>query len=346
MISILRRKNIAWISLVISYALVSNLFAGDDPKITNQSVDEMAQTYGFVQGQQASLKALMGKFPDHAQTFTTVKARFELAFEAAVTNINRLLAENNKTWATTKAAIDKQLAANTKTPDVTLQQALDFAKTVESRVDGKMPSPFLQTLLMCRPDFRASPSEEFSRGFKTRYNCDGAGKAKGIRFGINYPLSWKALEGSRPNMVHKFISENGRGVEQVMVGVKPLPPETMTELQTEKQLADFFSASSMKEITPDGAVFLKSDKVKIDGITGATLESITQLQRLTDNFKFRSITYYLIVQTNLVTLGCATGGESSMSDAELETSFQKYLPLFKMMANSFSLNNQWERTAK
>ncbi len=343
---ILRQKNSFWIALVVSYALVSNLFAGDDPKITNQSVDEMAQTYGFVQGQQASLKALTEKFPDHAQTFTTAKARFELAFEAAFTNINRLLAENNKTWATTKTAIDKQLVANTKNPDVTLQQALDFAKTVESRVEGKMPSPFLQTLLMCRPDFRSSPSEEFSRRFKTRYDCDGSGKSKGVRFGIHYPMSWKSLDGSRPNIVQKFISENGRGLETVMVQVKPLPADVMSELKSETQLADFFAPSNMKDMIPDGAKFIKSDKIKLDGVQGATLESSMEEQRLTETVKIRTITYFLIFQDNLVSVICQAGASGSLADAELEARFQKFLPLFKMMANSFSLNNQWERTAK
>jgi hypothetical protein len=348
---ILGQKNSFWIVLVVfvlvvSYALVSNLLAGNDPKITNQSVDEMAQTYGFVQGQQASLNELAKKFPEHAQTFATAKAKFELAFDAAVTNINRLLAENNTTWATTKVSIEKQLAANTKNPDVTLQQALDFAKTVESRVEGKIPSPFLQTLLMCRPDFRASPSEEFSRGFKTRYECDGTGKAKGIRFGIHYPLSWKVLDGSRPNIVQKFISENGRGLEMVMIQVKSLPDDLISEVKTEKQVAEFFSPETMKDMTPEGAKFIKSEKIKIDGVYGATLEYTMEEQRLTETVKLRSITYFLLFKDSLVSVICQAGGSGSLSEVELEARFQKFLPLFKMMANGFSLNNQWERTAQ
>lgn len=77
---------------------------------------------------------------------------------------------------------------------------------------------------------------EDSRVFRTQ----GHPKAKGVDFQVRYPASWRPAEGERPNIIQKFVSENGRGLESIMLVVKDIPlPEDYKP--TKRELDEFFS---------------------------------------------------------------------------------------------------------
>ena len=94
---------------------------------------------------------------------------------------------------------------------------------VRARAKGDLPTPVIQTLLMFKPRYIRSPTAEFSDGYRQRYESAGTGKAKGVAFNLQVPISWKAMEGNRPNVVAKFVSENGRGLEFFVVLIRAMP---------------------------------------------------------------------------------------------------------------------------
>ena len=60
-------------------------------------------------------------------------------------------------------------------------------------------------------------TREFLNYNRSSYNTEGHPKAKGIGFTIEYPNSWRAVEGARPNIVQKFVSERGKVFETAMI---------------------------------------------------------------------------------------------------------------------------------
>lgn len=53
-------------------------------------------------------------------------------------------------------------------------------------------------------------------------------QAKGVNFTISYPNSWRAAEGERPNILQKFVSEGGHGLEMMILTKDlPSPPGTV-----------------------------------------------------------------------------------------------------------------------
>lgn len=69
------------------------------------------------------------------------------------------------------------------------------------------------------------------------FNTEGHPKAKGVNLTLAYPKSWRADEGLRPNIVQKFVSEGGRGLEIMMIITKELPLPTGRVLTTQEQVS-------------------------------------------------------------------------------------------------------------
>jgi hypothetical protein len=72
----------------------------------------------------------------------------------------------------------------------------------------------LPSTLLAQP---VAPVREFIDGGRTTFSTNDHPKTKGVNFTIAYPNSWAAAEGDRPNIVQKFTSEAGRGLEMAVI---------------------------------------------------------------------------------------------------------------------------------
>ena len=55
-------------------------------------------------------------------------------------------------------------------------------------------------------------------------------KAKGLWLTVKYPSNWLAKDGERPNIVQKFVHNDGPITELLMVQIKDVPKEAAKEL--------------------------------------------------------------------------------------------------------------------
>ena len=197
-----------------------------------------------------------------------------------------------------------------------------------------MPSPILETLLTYQ--FIDCPTEEFTLGYNRVFRTKNHPKAKDVDFQIRYPISWRPEEGERPNIIQKFTSENGRGLEgfNLMVMDFPIP-------LTEQDLDDLFVESELKGIVPEGGKFISAKPIVLDKHKGAMIVYDYTAQQLDITITTRNLWFIAIYERKMIQIFCsisALAGEES----ELRERFNRFEPLFKMIANSFIIQEQYK----
>jgi hypothetical protein len=118
-------------------------------------------------------------------------------------------------------------------------------------------SALLIVLFLPGPVFAqaADPAREFLDGHRATFSTMGHPKAKGVVFTIAYPLSWAAKEGERPNIVQRFISEHGHGLEMALILTKQLSLPADSVL-TYQDLRELFDVGILRGMLPPGATYI------------------------------------------------------------------------------------------
>lgn len=200
---------------------------------------------------------------------------------------------------------------------------------------------FSLVLFTCNTAFSTtSAAKEFTSGNHTKFSTAGHPKSKGLNMELSYPNSWLAKEGERPNIVQKFISDGGRGLEMALVITKSLPLPKGTVIP-ENELKKFFTPAEMKKGIPPGYKFLSTKPTTIDGVPAGILEYSMQQDRAGEAVFFQIISYNFILGTTMVQLQCAVGATQSTPPAVLAQRMDAFKPLFFLMANSIVLQDQY-----
>lgn len=201
---------------------------------------------------------------------------------------------------------------------------------------------FLLTLLPVTVAFAVTPAvKEFTSGNRTKFSTAGHLKSKGINMVLSYPNSWLAQEGERPNIVQKFFSEGGRGLEAALIITKKLelPPGTVI---SENDLKEFFTPAEMKTMVPPGARFIQAKPTKIEGIPAGILEYSMRQERAGLTIDIQVISYIFIYGTTMVQLPCTVSTDQATTPAVLARKMDDFRPLFFLMANSIVLQDKWK----
>ena len=318
--------------------------AEDEPVLTDAAVRDIGQTYGFHLGQSFSLDAIEQKFADLAPQARIARLQFDSSFASSITNMDAVLTRKGGEWPKVKTELREKIAATLGSQTLTPDSAKSFVETVSKRAKGEIPSPVIETLLTFHPSYIAKPGSEFLDGFKARFTSDGSGKAKGVRFHLDYPKSWSSADGNRPNIVRKFVSQNGRGFEMIMVMVKslPLPPgQKLTDKDIEKMVAEVATPKELKEMLPDGASFVSGGPLRLDGRPGFYQKYSLKQQRLDFTLSSLAVSYTVYYQTSMIQIQCHVGSEAK-EEQGLKQRFERFEPLFKLVANSFVIESQWK----
>lgn len=186
----------------------------------------------------------------------------------------------------------------------------------------------------------APAAKEFSDGNSTKYNTNGHAKAKGLNMTVAYPNSWMAKEGERPNIVQKFVSDGGHGLEMAVILTKPFNLPTGTTL-TDSDLMEYFASDQLKAVLPQGAIFHRMKQTRIDGQPAGMIEYSARQERAGMTLDMRTVMFVFIQQSTLVMFQCAvtTSAVDSKTSAD---KMSEFMPLFFLMANSIVLENKWK----
>lgn len=296
----------------------------------------LSQAFGYISGQQFTLDKIKKEYPSLELDVTRCALEFNLAFEKANENIiselKKLLgSEYNKFESEMLAQLKSMLSQQNITEDL----AINFIDQVRQRAKGNIESPVLETLLTYQ--FISYPAKEFSLGYINSYTTKGHPKTKGVTINAKLPLSWKQKEGDRPNIIQKFVSENGKGQEMIlfMVNDLGLPSDYIV---TKDELNDFFTESELKQMIPEGSDFISAKRITLDRHIGGQLIFKTTQERLDFSLTMQFIYFVTIYEGKMVILQCSVSAEEG---EKLKDRFNLFLPLFRQVANSLILMDQY-----
>ncbi len=190
-------------------------------------------------------------------------------------------------------------------------------------------------LLYAAPDVKS-----FVDGKRTNFSTLSHKKAKGLNMTISYPEGWVAKEGEKPNVVQKFVSDGGGGLEMSTIIVKSLPVPKDTKL-TDDDLQEFFSDDNLKAMAPEGAKIFNSKRTKVEGLSGAMIEYLAKAERLGMVAEMYNLNYCFIYESNFVSVNFSVNGLPD-SKIKIEDRIKDFRPIFLAMANTISIPDKWK----
>jgi hypothetical protein len=309
--------------------------AGNAYKPKNQLA---SGAYGFLMAQQEGLSLIEKKFPNLQNDVIRARLGFDIAFGKAEEEITRYLQEymgpeNFKMFRDSTLSLSKTI---NNPEQITPEIAKEFLKLVESRINGIIPSPYLETLLAF--NYKDSPANEYIFGFTNEFSTLGHPKAKNTDWKINVPISWKKEEGSRPNVIQKFSSDMGFGGELVLLMVKDL--EMPLTGFTKSDIEAMYTEENFRQTLPEDAQFVSFSKITIDNIPGGVIE-MDQVYKSPDfPRKLRLKQYSFIYKNKTYVIQCSVSSKNL--DEDLSSKMSEFSFLFKMMVNSVVVNEQYK----
>lgn len=296
---------------------------------------DLSRALTYIKGQRFSLNLVKREYPDLALYAQKADLEFKASFGNAEQNSSKVLKEILKEkYSEYLIEMEKKFETILSSQQWNSESATNFITEVESRAKGNLPSPILETLLTYQ--FMERPAEEFTRGYNRVFRTKGHPKAKSVDFQIRYPISWRAKEGERPNIIQKFRSENGRGLETVMLTVKDIG-----YTPTKQEIKELFTERELRGMAPDGAKFISAKPIVMDNHKGGMIFFDQTGQRLDMTLTVRNLHFVTIRGRKMIFVQCMVSSPQG-KETELQKRFSQFEPLFKMIANSFIIQEQYK----
>ena len=328
------------IALLLDIAAITT--ACTEISITNPVAKDIGHSYGFYLGQQLSLKMISEDFPALVGVALLAEKEFWAKFGDSINEMDTRMSNlSPKEWQKIKADLELQVAKSTASIKLTQANAEKFIQIVRDRAKGNLPSPVIETLLMFKPRYQRNPATEFTDGYKQHYEDGGTGKAKGVAFSLEVPLSWKKMEGKRPNVVAKFVSENGRGLEVFLVLIKAVPLEP-DESITSTDVAEILNPKDLADILPEGAKYLSSGSLTLETLPGYWVRFDTNATRGRHSINMNTIMYTIFYRNRMIQMQGQAAAPSKDGN-DLNDRFNGFEKLFDLIANSLVLPQIYNR---
>lgn len=183
-----------------------------------------------------------------------------------------------------------------------------------------------------------SPVAEFANGSVFRFSTRGHAKSKGAVFSIQVPKSWAAIEGERPNIVQKFVSERGKGLEMALIATKSIPGDIPFG---KDDIRELLSSDGQREMLPAGAAFIAAKPSQIEAEPAGIIEYTMHSQRADTNLHIHILALMFFQGRTMVQVQFQVGGLPS-DRAAVERKFASFRPLFQQMMNSIVFEEKWK----
>lgn len=299
----------------------------------------MSRTYGYYLGQTYALDTIEKKYPSLKNQVFLAKNEFDLKYSKSLKEIELDFSKNmtKEQWNDYKLNLNNQLKKQLNYENLTENEALNFIQEVKLRTTGNIESPVIETLLMFNSDYQKNPISELNDKFFQRYNSKDNLKAKGVDFSMKIPKSWKSQEANRPNIVRKFISNNGYMIEDafmelIMVGVYDLPLEINS--LTQQDINDICND------IPENAILRDCKKTNLENLPVIIQRMKMNLSRLESNMSMEIVQYNIYFKNKLIMIQGQVGTmNDKVSEKILLERFEKFKSIFNYVANSLVIND-------
>ena len=323
--------------LLICFTFFLFGFTYSQSNYSETEVNNMINTYSYYLGQLKTVNEITNNHPHYKLKAKTAQDLWNIKFRLSIENI---ITELKKIYGNKFNEIENEILANISLIDFSEVKNEDIENTIEiikQRANGEIPSPFLETLLTFNPTYQNSPEKEMIDGYINDYYTSESEKSNGLNIKIKYPKSWKAKNGDRPNVVQKFTSDNGHGLEVAILMINKL-----NEPLNNEQIEYFLTKEVLEKQLPKKSEIISYQKdLKMDNINAASLTFYSEQTQM--NVKLGSIIeFYIFYYNNCqVTLMFSVGQIENKRD-DIYKRYEMNKKLFWRMANNVVLLSQYE----
>jgi len=315
---------------ILTIVLISTTLFGQ----TKQ--ERVITAYSYLKGQEYSLNLIKDKFPELVPSIIMVEANFDSAFGAAKERIKNYLSQflSESEFKENDKKLISELSKVMNKQALTKEASINFIAEVENRAKGNIQSPILETLLSYQ--YSEKPQDELLKGFTMTFKTTGHLKSKNTNWQIKVPKSWRAQEADDPNIIQKFISDYGNGDPTLMLMVQEMALPEGYKI-TKEELNDFFTEKGMRAMVPAGGKFISFTRMSLDNNKGGMVE-LEQVGGGPDfKVKIRMVQFMFVRDNKMYILQGTVF--SKKIDTDLTLDMEKYLPLYKLVANTIALND-------
>ena len=320
---------------------------------------DLSMALGFVIAQQFSLEIITDNYPSLSPQVEFANHKFNISFGAAETNMRRALRDISgdkypEVISTVERSVQSEILHNNSN-QITREIAASYLDEIESRAEGNIVSPILETLLHYQ--FVDNPANEFIRGFRAVFRTTGHPKSKGLDVQIEVSQSWNSKEGRRPNVIQFFGSNNGRGpvYASIMVrdfieeaGLDPTDEEInalMSREGIEELASEMFSDHNLEEMATglglNNIQNVETNRIVLDRWPGAVVSFIGDGQNLDIVLTVYNRMYMIMYRNYLILVQFQVAKLPDDTDDEMDKKIAEYLPLFRLIANSLVIQSQY-----
>ncbi len=326
------------ILLVVFISYKTFLFGQVEPMISTNVINNMSEAIGFYIGQSLTLQHIKNNYQDLEKLAEVLRLKFDNKFRSSFEKMDFIFSKEYSDWDKVKVELGETLENSLRLDDLSKEDALILLEEVKMRLEGDIPSPIAETILSFHPMYLSNPEQEFFNDFKKRFSSEDNQKAKGLKFQIDFPQSWSAKEGNRPNIVQKMVSQNGYGMAVLTLLVKSSPDINITTLS---ELQNMITIEDAKEFVPKGTQVITVDYYLIDNVPTLFREIKLKNKQgnqtlVTNAFEFDMFYGNIML---MVTLGV---GHTIENEEQCKIEFELYKTLFESIAKSIVIINQWE----
>jgi hypothetical protein len=294
---------------------------------------ELFQGFGLCRGQEIHLDYIQEAYPKLKPNVMIARLKFSGFFGKSCDFLQSLIADDIQT------ALDKTFKSQFDLfKSKSEGEALNFIKLVQDRANGQIDSPFKEALLANNPAILEQPEIEFLKGFTTAFNTKGHSKAKGLDLTIKLPFSWIRREGNRPNIIQFFKARNSEEGASLSIMVQDLDLFRGRKM-TDREARKLFEPIAIKEFSAGGKI-VESTQIVLEGQPGVVTVEDATFERLNLKGESRIVNYVVFYDQKLIFISAAV--YSSQGTDNKIKAYNKYRPVFDLIANSLIINNKYQ----
>jgi hypothetical protein len=303
--------------------------------LNQNSFKGLARVYGYLIGQEQSLKIIETSYPELQQDIFLVRLKFQSAYpdlkDKTASKIILLAKEQGKTLISN---IESHVTANAPKA-FPKNQAIAFLKTVENRAEGKIENQPIRDFMLAITYFE-NPEKEIAEKKTQKFNTKSEAKAKGLDLNLTLPLSWTEQEGATPNTVRTWKSEGGSGVSTISLLVR----ET-GDTRTKEQVQRAIEKRELVDMVPPGADVKKIIYTEVGNQPGWYSEIEMTLTRVDLEIFSSYRNLQVLYGGKTIEIGCGSGNIAVKKDETLNEA-KRIASLCKVVMLSLLINNLYQ----
>ncbi|MCX7772642.1 MAG: hypothetical protein N2376_05955 [Clostridia bacterium] len=303
----------------------------------HSSIKALCKAYGFLLGQEYSLKRIEKAYPALRIQVEAARSTFESSFAGVKKALEQELiqAMGEASFQKFRGEMEKKSIQLLSQQQLNPMIVQEFLWQVKARAKGaEMDIDVLRYLLSVK--YAKCPAAEFLDGFRQQFSTDGIEKAQGIKLKLQLPQSWLAEEGERPHIVKKWINEGGTGLSFIMLDIRDAEGYTPSALEIEQ----FVKSGKARQTFNNLGKVYDVGTFTIERCKGYWVDLSMIQERVGLRMYQRGVLYQLFFRGKAIGIMCmASANECDSQKADASAELIK--PLCRQVVNSLVLEQAY-----